>query len=398
MNSRQRVLAALAHGEPDMVPIDFCATRSTGITAVAYARLMAHLGISGGEIRVYDVGQQLAEVDAAVLERFAVDVVALDADQLGPWQDFRLPDGTPAKIPVACDIVPGADGSQYLRARGRLVRQRPTHGWYFDETYHPLAEASTLADIESYDWQLLDVGLLGRLRERARQLYEETPYAIVGAFGGNVLEAAQSLRGFEQCMLDLAGNKAFASALLQRITEVNLENLRRYLEAVGEYIQVIQFGDDLGMQTGPLISPEAYRQLLKPCHQRLYRYVKDHSSLYVFLHSCGSVYDFIPEFIDAGVDILNPVQTSARNMEPERLKKEFGSDLTFWGGGGDTQWVLPHGSIQEVREDVCQRMAVFAPGGGFVFGQVHNIQPDVPPENVMALFDAAIEHRRYPLL
>ncbi len=396
MNSRQRVLAALAHGEPDMVPIDFGATRSTGITAVAYARLRAHLGIAGGEIRVYDVGQQLAEVDAAVLKRFAVDVVTLDADQLGPWQDFRLPDGTPAKIPADCDIVPGDDGSQYRRERGRLVRRRPAHGWYFDEIYHPLAEASTLADIESYDWQLLDAGLLGRLRERARHLYENTPYAVVGAFGGNVLEAAQSLRGWEQFMLDLAGNKAFAMALLQRITEVNLENLRRYLEAVGEYIQVIQFGDDLGMQTGPLISPESYRQMLKPCHQRLYRYVKDHSPLYVFLHSCGSVYDFIPELIDAGVDILNPVQTSARNMEPERLKKEFGSDLTFWGGGGDTQWVLPRGSIQEVRQDVCQRMAVFAPGGGFVFGQVHNVQPDVPPENVVALFDAAVEYRGYP--
>ncbi len=398
MNSRERVLAALAHGEPDMVPIDSGATRSTGITAVAYARLRAHLGISEGEIRVYDMGQQLAGVDAAVLKRFAVDVVALDADQLGPWQDFRLPDGTPAKIPVACAIVQGDDGSQYLRERGRLVRRRPAHGWYFDEIYHPLAEASTLADIESYDWQLLDAELLRRLRRRARQLYEKTPYAVVGAFGGNVLEAAQSLRGWEQFMLDLAGNKAFASALLQRITEVNLENLRRYLEAVGEYIQVIQFGDDLGMQTGPLISPETYRQLLKPCHQRLYRYVKDHSPLYVFLHSCGSVYDFIPEFIDAGVDILNPVQTSARNMEPERLKKEFGSDLTFWGGGGDTQWVLPHGSIQEVRQDVRQRMAVFAPGGGFVFGQVHNVQPDVPPENVVALFDAAVEYRGYPLL
>lgn len=397
MNSRQRVLTALAHREPDRVPVDLGATRVTGITAVAYNRLKAHLGLAEGSTKVFDISQQLAEVEEEILERFGVDVIPLNRVQTGfeimnwAWKEWRLPDGSPCLVSTEFDPVreEERDRSSWALVRdGVVVARMPARSFYFTRVHHPLAGAITKEDIDAYPWPTISDEELAHLRRRARHLYENTDYAIVGEFGGNILEWGQDLRGWDVFLMDLVIHKDLAHHLMDRMVECWLRNLERYLEAVGDYIQIIQMGDDLGTQHGPQISPQLYREMIKPRHQRVYSTVKEQSDIYVFLHSCGAIFDFIPDLIEAGVDILNPVQTSARGMDPVALKREFGHRITFWGGGCDTQRVLPRGTPEEVREDVRERLRVFAPGGGYVFAAVHNIQPDVPPENLVAMFQA----------
>lgn len=394
MNSRERVLAALRHEQPDRVPIDFGGMASTGIHAVAYNRLKRHLGL-GGTTRVFDITQHLAEVEEPIRRRFGVDVVALPRIEVLSgvrnirWRPWTLPDGSPAEISDDFRPVRVADGGWEIHGPGGMVLYRmPPSGLYFDVVEAPLAHADCdllcsiqLPRISDEELQLL--------HEQARALYEETDYVIMGAFGGNLLEMGQSLRGWMQFMIDLASGPDWLENFLERMTEMWMDNLARYLDAVGEYVQVIQFGDDLGEQQRPLISPTMYRRLFKPRHQRMYEYVHAHSDCAVFLHTCGSVYDLIPDLIEAGVDVLNPVQTSAGGMDPARLKCEFGERLVFWGGGCHTQRVLPRGTPADVVADVRERLRIFAPGGGYVFAAIHNVQPDVPPKNVVAMFDAA---------
>jgi len=212
-------------------------------------------------------------------------------------------------------------------------------------------------------------------------------------FGGSIHEVGQSLRGWGQFMLDLAVGGAFIEDLIEGIVETQLANLELYLEAVGDYVQIVQFGDDLGMQDRLQMSPEMYQKYLKPGHKRLFQHVHKNSGCAVFLHSCGSIYPLIPDLIEVGVDILNPVQTSAKDMDPQRLKAEFGDQITFWGGGCDTQHVLPNSTPEEIARHVSEHIEIFAPGGGFIFNQIHNIQADIPPEKIVAMFDTALKYQ-----
>ncbi len=406
MNSRERVLKAIKHEEPDKVPIDFGGMRSTGIMAPAYSKLKKYLGIEEGEIKVYDIMQQLAIVEEPILDLFEVDVVPLDRVKatfdLGneEWKPYTLSDRTPALISSEFDPVIAEDGSTIIRDMdGTPMAKMPAGGYWFDAIHFPLASATTIDDLKKFNWesQLWGEDEFELLGKNARELYGSTDRAIMGGFGGNLLEGGHFLCGYEKFMFDLAADQKFIEYMLDRMVEMHLENLRRYLEAVGDYIQIIQMGDDLGTQLALQISPAMYRGLFKPRHKKIYDYVKDNSDIYVFLHSCGSVYDLIPDLIDIGVDILNPVQTSAVNMEPERLKSEFGDKITFWGGGCDTQQVLLMETPEEVREHVKRRLKIFAPGGGFVFNQVHNILLEVPPENIVAMFETVKEYRDYPI-
>ncbi len=402
MNSRDRVLTTLKHQEPDRVPIDLGGMRSTGIMATAYNALKSHLRIIGGQTRLYDIGQQLAVPEPPILERFGVDVLPLPRAPVGldpsnpSWKPWTLPDGSPAEVPSGFNPIRNEHGDWLLiDDKGHVTRRMPAGGLYFFNVYAPLAEAITIAEIEAYEMPVMSDEELSWLRAEARRLYETTDKAIMGEFGGNILEWAQSLRGWERFMLDMAGDPKLAQALTEKLVENHIANLARYLDAVGEYIQIIQMGDDLGTQGGPQISPRMYRQFIKPYQQQLYQYVKTHSDLYVFLHTCGSIYRLIPDLIEIGVDILNPVQISAAEMDPARLKREFGHDVVFWGGGADTQHVLPSATPQTVRQHVRQLIEIFGPGGGYVFCQVHNIQANVPPENIVAMFEAALEFGAY---
>lgn len=340
MTPRERVLTALKHKEPDILPWDLGGMRSTGIMAIAYVKLRKALGLPLNGIRVYDVGQQLAWVDEDIRRMFGIDVIALDtekvmADHIWGWKPYPLPDEerTMTLIPANYNIEEERDGSRYIVEGGVVTARMPADGFYFDGVYHPLANVESVKDIEKWEMGVMSEETLTALRKEAKYLYENTDYAIMGSFGGNILESGQTLMGWENFMSALLSNKPLVEALIEKMVEGHLKNLELYLDAVGDYIQIIQMGDDLGTQNGPMLSPRLYKELIFPAHKRIYEFVhKKAPNVYVFLHSCGGIYELIPYLIEAGVDILNPVQTSARNMEPEKLKKEFGKDIVFWGG------------------------------------------------------------------
>jgi len=411
MTSRERVLCAIGHKEPDKVPIDFGGMRSTGITAVAYGNLKRYLGISAGSTDVYDVVQQLAQPEDPILDYFEADVIDLGrafltADE--DWKDFTLPDGSAAKIPAYTDFEPDGSGGWLARSPDRMtIGSMPKGAFFLSQAHFPLLEWDgqdlavldklpdlmgrvTWAALPTPPWHApLTREHLADIRRRAKRLCETTDYAIMVGFGGNLLEWGQYLCRNDQFLMDLLENPGKAEALLDRLTELHLENLEKLLDSVEGYVQIIQMGDDLGTQLAPQISPQMYRRLFKPRHRLIFERVRRRSGIHVFLHSCGAIAPLLPDLIEIGVEIINPVQTSAKGMEPERLKHEFGKDLTFWGGGCDTQRVLPHRTERDIDEHVRRRFDILAPGGGFVFNQVHNILPNVPPQNIVAMIEAA---------
>ncbi len=397
MTSRERVLKSIHHEEPDRLPIDFGGMASTGIMAIAYAQLKEHLGITSGEIRVFDMGQQLAEVEPEVLSRFGVDVISL-ANSLGEapefWKPWKLPNGVDCKIPAGVDLRPDEEnGGWLIWENGMPMHRMSATSLYFSEAIHPLAGLTTVEELQFVPRPIISDEELKFLEMRAKALYENTDFAIMANFGGNILETGNSLRGFTRFMLDLGRGGAFVENLIGGIVETQLKNLSLFLEAVGNYVQIVQFGDDLGMQDRLLMSRSMYQKYIFPGHHQLFQYVHQNSDCAVFLHSCGSIAPLIPDLITAGVDILNPVQTSAKNMDPRQLKEEFGKQITFWGGGCDTQHMLPFAKPDEIAQHVREQIEIFAPGGGFVFNQIHNIQADVAPENIVAMFDVAREFR-----
>jgi uroporphyrinogen decarboxylase len=405
MTSRERVRAALRHQEADRVPIDLGAMRSSGIQAIAYNRLKAHLGIEGGQTMLFDIMQQLAQPEMTIVDRFHLDALPLPRAAIGlnltrpQWKPWRLPDGSPAIIPDGLEQLSRDDGGLEIRDEAGHIRYRmPAGGLYYEPVYAPLADASTVAEIEAWQPPSISDAELDWLAAEAKLLRSTTDKAILGLTGLKIYEGAQSARGWQRFMEDLAGQPAMAEALLQRLADSACANLARYLDAVGETIDIVQMGDDLGTQNGPQLSPRMYRRLVKPYQRQVWQFAKARSGLPLFLHCCGGIYPLIPDLIEAGVDILNPVQISAVGMDPVRLKAEFGRDLVFWGGGADTQHILPEATPQEVADHVRRQIDILAPGGGFVFTQVHNIQANVPPENIVAMLNAVFEHGSYDLI
>ena len=399
MNSRERMVKALGLKEPDRVPIDLGAMGSTGIMGLAYNQLKRSWGMDGGRTLIYDVGQQLARVEPRVLERIGADVIPVSHKLSAQrrWKPWRLPDGSPCEVPEDFNPERLEDGSLVLRDEtGRIVSKMPAGGLYFDGVYHPLEEASSISDMKKYEFYMpIPRDELDAFEHDARAAYETTDYALMLGSAGSIYEAAQGLRGWDVFLMDLVADPALAGYLMDSLVEASIQRLEQVLPRVSGLVQVVQVGDDLGAQDGPQISPDVYRKLVKPRHKKLYQFIKSNSDAYLFLHTCGSVYKLIPDLIEAGIDVLNPVQVAARDMDTARLKKEFGDELAFWGGGCDTQKVLPFGTPEEVRDEVKRRIEDLAPGGGFVFNQVHNIQAGVPPENIEAMFDAALEFGRY---
>jgi uroporphyrinogen decarboxylase len=405
MTSRERVLAALQHRQPDRVPVDFSGHRSSGINAIAYARLRDHLGLSKKPIRVYDIVQQLAVVDEDVLQRFKIDTIELGrafAYDDRWWHDWVLPDGTPCQIPVW--LRPEREGNRWIirSLRGNVLAQMPDGALFFEQVHYPFLDGepdhTRLADaFQESMWTAIASppgpivgGSDGMLLhgEGARRLRGETDRAILGLFGGNLLECGQFVYRNDMFFMLLAGEPDRAHDFLSHLVALHLRNLENYLRAVGPYIDVIVFGDDLGMQTGPQISPAMYRTFFKPHHARMWKRAKELADVKVMLHCCGGVQELLPDLIDAGLDAINPVQITCQGMDPTGLKRDFGGRMTFWGGGCDTREILGRGSPDEVAHHVHDQVRILSPGGGFVFQQVHNILADVPPENIVAMFDA----------
>src|SRR5574340_955843 len=413
MTSRERVLAAIAHKEPDRVPMDQGSMRSTGIMAIAYNRLKSHLGVADPPTFMYDLVQQLAQPDEWFLERFAIDAIDVGrafsaADERRSW---TLPDGSMCTVPGWYQPE-RRDGGCYFRNRdGVVVGQMPAGALYMDQAVWPLSAPGGLDDYEplpekmalvtwagipaaGYDHPLTEARL-DFIEATARRLRQETSRAISMSVGCNLFEWSQFLFGMENTYCYIAGEKEKYARFLDRLTELHLANLARVLPRIRGSVDLLVVGDDLGMQTGPQMSRRSYRELFLPRHKRIYEFARRETGAHIFLHCCGGVYPLIPDLIEAGVEILNPVQTSAKQMEPERLKREFGRDLTFWGGGCDTQHLLCTGTPEEVREDVRRRLEIWMKGGGYVFNQVHNALADVPPENYVAMLGAAREFGVY---
>lgn len=398
MNGRERILAALRHEEPDRVPIDLGGMDATGITGITYANLREHLGLRRGKPRIFVPALGLAIVDEDVLEYIGVDARGVRFEPES-WRDDTLADGSPCLVPEKWVYERQGDSTDVIRNEdGVIVQRRPPGGLYFDIVHAPLAGVESIAALDDYHYLFDSVGRPGyadltyeAMAARAEALRARGDVVILGNFVGRTYAAAQDLRGYEQFMMDLALKPALVEAILDRLVEAHIARFDRYIAALGPYLDIIHVSDDLGTQNGPQLSPAMYRQVVKPYHKKLFQHIKKTSGCYMFLHSCGSVYALLPDLIDVGVDILNPVQVTARDMDSAQLKRDFGDVLTFWGGGCETQRTLPNGTPEEVRAEVRRRIDDFAPGGGFVFTQVHNIQADVSPENIVAMYEAVYE-------
>jgi uroporphyrinogen decarboxylase len=374
--SRERVLLALNHREPDRVPVDLGTSNATSITVPAYERLKAYLSIDA-PTRIMDRIYQVVEVDEAILQRFSVDTRLLALGKPDNWQDIELADDC------------------YQDEWG-VVRRRPASSFCYDLHRSPLSGEISLHDVLRYPWpDPQDPGRFRGLRERTLAL-RATDYAVVFPLGAGIVHQSQFLRGFEDWFVDLIWQPDLMGALMDATLDVRLEIARQALSLVGDLVDVVFVGDDLGTQTGLLMSPQTYRRVIKPRQKRAFDLIHSLTPARLAYHTCGSVAPLIDDLIEVGVEALNPVQVSARNMDTQVLKARFGSRVAFWGGI-DSQRILPCGTPDEVRQEVRLRIAHLAPGGGYVLTSVHNIQPDVPPENICALFDAAREEGGYPL-
>jgi uroporphyrinogen decarboxylase len=381
ITSRQRVIQALNHQEPDRVPIDLGATIVSSIVKKTYLELKQYLGLPVEQIRMLDYIQQLPYVDERLLERFEVD-----------FRTVQLPAATAASV----NIFEEGDYFAFIDRWGSKLHMPKKGGLYFDWVEFPIKEASH-AELDTYRWPSPDsVEINKQLGRQAKTLYESTDYALVGSavIGGGIFEQPARVMGLENFLMALVAEPAFADRLMESITDIYIESCNRYLDQVGHYIQVFAFWDDLAGQNGWIINPTLYRKLIKPKQRRLVEAIKKKTDAKLFFHSCGATRGLIPDLIEIGFDILNPVQVSAKGMNTRELKAEFGRDIVFWGGGVDTQHVLPYGKPQEVIDEVKRRIDDLAPGGGFVFAAVHNIQADVPPENIVAAFDTALNYGR----
>ena len=410
MTSRQRVLAAINHQEPDRVPVDLGSTPSSGISAVAYHNLTSHLGLTDGHTRVYDVVQQLAQPEETILDRFGVDVIDIGrAFNTGDetWYDLTLPTGQDVQFPSWCRPVEQSDGTwDYFDDDGDCIATMPLGANFFDQTCFPYVDGypddfSDLATImPKIHWAGMahspwdhagEADFWSQLRDKALYLRQNTDKALLVVVGCNLFEWGTFLRRLDNFLMDLVLEQENVAALLEALMAIHLQTLEKVCNAVGDVVDICRFGDDLGMDSGPFMAPYTYRKLFKPHHTQLCAYVKQNSQMTTFLHSCGSIYKLMPDLIEAGFEIFNPVQTNVTDMEPARLKREFGDAVTFWGGGADTRHILNHGTTDQVREDVLRSMEALAPDGGFVFNTIHNIMPDVSPENVLAMYAAVDE-------
>jgi len=373
MISRDRVLQALNHREPDRVPFDLGGTGLSTIHASAYQDLRRYLDMPQAGGRIGFMAEQLVLVDEDVAERLQTDIRPV------------LP-GTASAFEFA--FRSEGEYEAYTDEWGIGWRKPKDGGFYYDMHYHPLQDAKSLDDLKAHPFpDPLDDQRFASLRAQAKVAAAQgKAVALAGPCAG-IAEVYSWLRGYEEYYVDLARNKTWVAYMLDRLVEFKCAFWERALKEIGDLVDVVVEADDLGGQHALLMSPRTYCSLIQPRHRRLFSFIKEQASVKVFYHTCGAVRRLIPDLIDAGIDILNPVQISAAGMDLHELKQEFGRDLVFWGGGVDTQGVLGTAIPEVIREHVRRNIEALAPGGGFIFAAVHDIQADVPPENIMAMWE-----------
>jgi uroporphyrinogen decarboxylase len=379
MKPRERVMMALDHREPDRIPLDIGGGYSTSISIEGYESLKTHLGIAT-ETKIFNSVFRIAYIDEVVRKHLGCDFYPITVKNPLHWTQ-------PPSEPGTLIDLWGIKWKQVFYSNG-------CH--YYELIYSPLAEAD-IEDLDKYPWpDPEDPGYTMGLADEVRDLYENTDYALMADSGfKDFWELAYMLRGYEQFLMDLKTNPEFVTSLLEKLLEINVAGTTRFLDTVGRYIQVIRTSDDLATQNGLMMSPETYRTLIKPVYKKFFKLIKSKTDAKIFYHGCGDVRELMNDLIDIGVDIINPVQVSAMG-DTAVLKKKYGNKLAFWGAI-DTQQVLPRGTEKEVQTEVKRRIHDLGPGGGFVAAAVHNIQADVPPENIVAMVQAVHEFGRYPL-
>lgn len=421
ITSRERVARALNHQQPDRLPLDLGGSPTTGMQVSSVYLLRQALGLDppGTPVKVVEPYQMLGEIKLDLMEALGVDVVPLAKAQTmfgfrnEGWKPWTLFDGTPVLVPDAFNTDPEPDGSILMYPEGDRSAppsaRMPKDGFYFDSIVRqaPIDESKLNPEDNLEEFTPISDEDLAYFKREAERLYTETDKAILANFGGLAfgdialvpapwLKHPKGIRDVEEWYVSTAARPDYVHKVFERQCEIALANLEKIHGVVGERVTaVFVTGTDFGTQKGPFISPRTYRELFKPFHRRLNDWIHRNTGWKSFIHSCGSVYALLPDFVDAGFDILNPVQCSAADMEPARLKERFGDHLAFWGGGVDTQRTLPFGTAEEVRAEVGERIRTFGAGGGFVFNTTHNVQARVPKENLLALYEAVREFGQY---
>ena len=412
MNSRERILSAINHRQPDRIPIDLGATPSSGISLVAYQNLIRYLGMNHMRSDVYDVIQEVVQPGIDFLNHFNVDV--LDVGRFfnsseDYWQKLEIIKGNPAFYPKWFNPEKQPDGSWLAPGKtGEYIGKMPVGATFFDQLIFPYLDGYP-ADYNTIEREMSRViwGGFGftpfdrtdekdfwkHLREKLIEEKAKTDKALLIGVGCNLFEWGTFLRRIDNFLMDLYMEPMNVSRLLDKLVTMHMEFLSKVCESVGDIVDIIKFGDDLGTNMGPFMPREIYDEFFGPRHKIMCNYVKANSSAHTMLHCCGGIYELIPGIIEAGFEIINPVQINAVNMEPELLKREFGNDITFWGGGCNTQSILNQATPEQVKDHTRHNLEVFSKGGGYVFNTIHNILPDVPPENIMAMFEALDEFR-----
>lgn len=399
MNHRKFIMDALAHRESGRVPRDLGGMESSGMTVLAYANLCEYLHVNDIP-KVFDPHMQLCYIDRSILDRFSIDAANLSPEPR-KWISRKHPAGLETLLPEKWNEHTDASGQTVvLDERGVVVARRPAGGLYFDPVNPPLENVTDAGELAKYkkaisgfDWPGFADESLEEFACRAKALHE-TGRCVVLNLCCHLLAAGQILRGYENFMMDMLADKLLAQSLLQMLVEAYVERFEKLAPSLRQWTDVVLLNDDLGTQSGPMLSPALYREMIKPYQRQLFAAIKKSFDAPLLFHSCGAIREFIPDLIECGVNAINPVQLSAEGMDIAALKKDFGRDVTFWGGGVDTQKVLNRLTPAEVKLAVKRNIDILAPGGGFVFCQVHNIQPDVPPENVVAMFEAVDEYEK----
>lgn len=413
--SAQRVLDSVSHRQPDRVPIDFGATFVSGIHVSCVAGLRKHYGLADTPVKLADPGQMLGVIDDDLRDAMGIDTVGVYAPRNrygianADWRECRMPWGQVVLAPGAFKTTPAPDGGIYMHPGGDTSLPPSAHlpatGYFFDsiERQQPIDEDNLNPDdnLQEYgDITDADLGYFARETAAARA----TGRAVVASFGGTAIGDVGQLpvpgidnpRGFRSAAewyMAVIQYPDYVHTMFERQYDIALRNLARLHEATGDNVDVVYLcGADFGTQTSQFFSVNTFREIYLPHYRRLNDWIHANTKWKTFKHSCGAIDPLIPSLIEAGFDILNPVQCSATGMEPEHLKNTYGRDITFWGGGVNTQATLPHGSPAEVRDEVLRRCEIFAPGGGFVFNSIHNTQALTPVENIVAMIDAVREY------
>jgi hypothetical protein len=423
MDSRQRVHLAINHQQPDRVPLDLGGSPTTGmhVSSVYLLRQALQLDPPETPVKVIEPYQMLGEIKPDLMDVLGVDVLPLPTPKTmfgfmnkgwKPWTTF---DGTPVLVPDAFHTDPDQNGDILMYPEGDLSAQpsgrMPNGGLYFDGLVRqpPFDENALNPEDNMEEFGPISDQDLVYFGEAARRMYETTDKAIFANFGGTAfgdialvpapwLKEPKGIRDIAEWYVSTVSRPEYVYRVFERQCEFALHNLEKIYAVVGNKIDVVfMSGADFGMQTGPLISPKTYRQLYMPFHKELNNWVHRHTTWKTFIHSCGSIMPLLPDVIEAGFDIYNPVQTSAAGMDPKILKQKFGDKLVFWGGGVDTQHTLPFGTPEQVRAEVIERLRIFGDGGGFVYNTIHNIQACIPVENILALYETVSEYGAYPM-